>query len=49
MKNLYLNRKKIFTSIIVIAILIIFYTLFGFFGTPWILKSILPNLLADKY
>jgi len=48
MKNLYLNRKKIFTSIIVIAILIIFYTLFGFFGTPWILKSIVPNLLADK-
>ncbi len=48
LKNLYKNYKKTSLFVIFCVTFVLFYTLFGFFGVPWILKDIAPKFLADK-
>ncbi|CAD7289390.1 DUF748 domain-containing protein [Campylobacter suis] len=48
MRNLYKKYKKSCIFFLTVVFLIAFYTIFGFFGVPWILKSVIPSFLADK-
>ncbi|MGG7049220.1 MULTISPECIES: DUF748 domain-containing protein [unclassified Campylobacter] len=48
MINLYKQYKKFCIFFLTVVFLIAFYTIFGFFGVPWIIKSVIPSFLADK-
>ncbi|CAD7288577.1 hypothetical protein LMG7974_01057 [Campylobacter majalis] len=48
MRKFYAKYKKLCICFIAFIGFLLFYTLFGFFGVPWILKDIVPKFIADK-
>ncbi|WP_169999632.1 DUF748 domain-containing protein [Campylobacter sp. RM9328] len=48
MKNFYHKYKKSCIVITSFSLIVLFYTLFGFFGIPWLITDIAPKFIADK-